>query len=322
MRERYPFKSPPTAVADDKDGERLDRFLAFAVEDLSRTRLQGLIEAGDVLGPAGPVSGPRHKVSAGEIYRVSVPAERSGVPEPQAMDLSILYEDDDIIVVDKPAGLVVHPAAGHPDGTLVNALLAHCGPSFAAVGGAARPGIVHRLDVGTSGVMIAAKTEFAYLALTRDFARHDIERAYEAVVWGVPSPSRGTIEGNIGRSPRNRKKMAVLARGGKPAVTHYEIVHRAGDQLSLVRCRLETGRTHQIRVHLSHIGHPIVGDPAYGRGRTRTRLRNVIGDMADEIDRPLLHAVTLGVRHPRSGERLTFSSDKPMIFKRIFEIFE
>ncbi|MEQ8665853.1 MAG: RluA family pseudouridine synthase [Rhodospirillales bacterium] len=309
-------------VPDDKDGERLDRFLAASIDDLSRTRLQGLIEGGEVTGPAGTVTGPRHKVAAGETYRVSVPGERTGVPEPQAMALDILYEDNDIIVIDKPSGLVVHPAAGHPDGTLVNALLAHCGPGFSAVGGAARPGIVHRLDIGTSGVMIAAKSEVAYLALTRDFAAHDIERSYEAVVWGVPSPPRGTIDANIGRSPRNRKKMAVLSRGGKPAITHYETLRPGGGQLALVRCTLETGRTHQIRVHLSHIGHPIVGDPAYGRGRTKTRLEKMIGDMAEQVDRPLLHAVTLGVNHPRTGEKLSFSSPKPIIFKGIFENFE
>ena len=309
-------------VPDDKDGERVDRFLASSIEELSRTRLQGLIEAGAVTGPGGVVAGPRHKVCAGEIYVVTVPVERDGVPKPQAIAIDIVFEDDDIIVVDKPAGLVVHPAAGHPDGTLVNALLAHCGPSFAAVGGAARPGIVHRLDVGTSGVMIAAKTELAYLGLTRAFAAHDIERSYEAIVWGVPLPPRGTISGNIGRSPRNRKKMAVLRRGGKPAVTHYETLKRLGDALALVRCTLETGRTHQIRVHLCHIGHPIVGDPAYGRARSGAKLQAAIGALAEEIDRPLLHAVSLGVRHPRTGETLSFSSPKPIIFKGILDVFK
>lgn len=309
-------------VADDKDGERLDRFLAAAIGDISRTRLQGFIGEGRVTGPAGPAVGPKHKVRAGEIYRVSIPATRDGVPAAQDLPLEILYEDADIIVLDKPAGIVVHPAPGHPDGTLVNALLAHCGPAFGAVGGAARPGIVHRLDIGTSGVMIAAKTESAYLALTRAFAAHDLERAYEAVVWGCPQPASGKIETRIGRSPRNRKKMAVLRHGGKPAATRYRVLHRAGEDFTLLRCTLETGRTHQIRVHMAHVGHPIVGDPTYGGNRTKTRLKAMIGDLADLIDRPLLHAVSLGIKHPKTGEFMTFSSSSPSIFNKLLSLFE
>jgi len=310
-------------VPDDKDGERLDRFLASALEDLSRTRLQALIAEGQVRrDSAGVTDNPRHKVVSGDWYEISVPASREGTPQAQDIPLDILYEDEHLIAIDKPAGMVVHPAAGHPDGTLVNALLAHCGPSFANVGGAARPGIVHRLDVGTSGVMIAAKTEKAYLALTAMFAAHDLERSYEALVWGRLQTSGGMIEGAIGRSPTNRKKMAIVRRGGKPARTHFKVLQTFGDIASHVRCTLETGRTHQIRVHLTHIGHPIIGDPTYGSGRNKSRSRAVFGDTADAIDRPLLHAVTLSIRHPVTGDELKFVSDKPRIFKEITDILK
>jgi len=296
--------------------------LADGIEDLSRSRLKTLIEEGAVIGPEGVVTEARRKVHEGEIYAVQLPEARQDGPEAQALPLDIIFEDEDIIVIDKPAGLVVHPAAGNPDGTLVNALLAHCGPEFRNVGGAARPGIVHRLDKGTSGVMVVAKSAKAYLSLTEAFSRHDIERAYEAVVWGIPSPATGSIEGNIGRSPRNRKKMAVLARGGKPALTRYQVLRRSpGGYVSLVRCELETGRTHQIRVHLTHIGHSIVGDPLYGRGPRKSSLPEESRRILDGLDRPLLHAVLLGIRHPRSGEMLQFTSEKPQFFNGLISTF-
>lgn len=306
-------------VPDDKNGERLDRFLGEAVRDLSRTRLQALIAAGAVDGGDGAIMNPRHKVRGGDLYTVSVPASRDGTPQAQDIPIRVLFEDEHLIAIDKPAGMVVHPAPGHPDGTLVNALLHHCGPGFANVGGAARPGIVHRLDIGTSGVMIAAKTEQAYLALTNTFAAHDLERTYEALVWGCPSPRRGEIVGNIGRSPTNRKKMAVLRRGGKPAKTHYEVIESYQDSISLVRCRLETGRTHQIRVHLTHIGFSIVGDPTYGNNRTKTKAGNVHGLLSAEIDRPLLHAVSLIINHPVTGETMRFGSEKDIIFNKLID---
>lgn len=309
-------------VPDDKDGERLDRFLASAVDDLSRTRLQALIADGKVQSGEGIVTNPRQKVVSGECYKIDVPMAREGTPQAQDILLTILYEDEHLIAIDKPAGLVVHPAAGHPDGTLVNALLAHCGPSFANVGGAARPGIVHRLDIGTSGVMVAAKSEKAYLALTGMFAAHDLERSYEALVWGRLPTTRGTIDGAIGRSPTNRKKMAIVRLGGKPARTHYEVIESYGETASLVRCTLETGRTHQIRVHLTHLGTPIIGDPTYGAGRTKSKARDTFGDLAEEIKRPLLHAVNLVIRHPATGDTMRFESNIDNIFNKLIEILK
>lgn len=308
-------------VPPDKAGERLDRFLASAVGGLSRTRLQRLIVAGRVTGLDGmPTLASTSKVRANETYTITIPAIRTGGPAPQRMDLDILFEDQDLIVINKPAGIVVHPAPGHPDGTLVNALLGHCGPAFANIGGVARPGIVHRLDMGTSGILVAAKSEHAYLALTRMFAAHTIERAYRTVVWGIPSARTGTIDGPIGRSPRNRKKMAILRRGGKPAITHYDVIHPLGHELALIECRLETGRTHQIRVHLTHIGHPIVGDPTYGRGRAKPE--SIIGAWIRQVNRPLLHACRLGFVHPVSRERVLFESPLPPIFDELFGLFE
>ncbi len=310
-------------VDADKDGTRLDRFLADSLDDISRNRLKSLIEDGHVASDAGEaITEPRRKVRPGDVYMLTLPAPRRGGPEPQDMPLDIVYEDDEIIVVDKPAGLVVHPASGNPDRTLVNGLLAHCGPAFRAVGGSTRPGIVHRLDKGTSGIMVAAKTARAYLSLTEAFSRHDIERAYEAVVWGVPAPASGIIEGNIGRSPRNRKKMAVLNRSGKPAITRYSVLKRAGQAAALVRCELETGRTHQIRVHLTHIGHPIVGDPLYGRNRSKNNVPESARRLVSGLDRPLLHAVHLGIIHPATGELLQFCSEKPQIFNGLISSFE
>ena len=309
-------------VPADKDGERLDRFLASVVDDMSRTRLQGLIADGRVSGASGVIDNPRWKVHADDWFDVSVPKIRDGTPIPQDIPLDIIFEDDHLIAIDKPAGLVVHPAAGHPDGTLVNALLAHCGPAFANVGGAARPGIVHRLDIGTSGVMIAAKSEKAYLALTKTFAAHNLERAYEALVWGRLQTSHGTIEGSIGRSPRNRKKMAVLRQGGKPAKTRYRVLETYGDTASLVRCTLETGRTHPIRVHLTHLGYPIIGDPTYGSVRNKSKVRSVFGEISENIDRPLLHAVNLTIDHPITGETLRFESNKSNIFNILIDLLK
>ena len=226
----------------------------------------------------------------------------------------MVYEDDQLIVVDKPAGLVVHPAPGNPDRTLVNALIAHCGASLAGVGGVRRPGIVHRLDKDTSGLIVAAKTDPAYQALAAQFQARSIGRRYLAVVWGRPLPAGGRIEGNIARSPRNRKKMACVAKGGKPAVTHYQTLRSRPDgAASLLACRLETGRTHQIRVHLSHRGHPLIGDPLYG-GRTSRRARQLSEPARAALAafaRQALHAERLAFDHPVSAKRLEFKSDLP-----------
>jgi 23S rRNA pseudouridine1911/1915/1917 synthase len=241
------------------------------------------------------------------------------------MALTIRYEDAHLLVIDKAAGLVVHPAAGNPDGTLVNALLAHCGESLAGIGGVRRPGIVHRLDKDTSGLMVVAKDELAQARLAADFAARRITRAYQAVVWGVPQPRAGEIAGRIGRSPRNRKKMAVLSAGGKPAVTHYRVLRAFKDVAALVECRLATGRTHQIRVHMSERGHPLIGDPIYGNPRSLGRLRGLSGETREPLaafPRQALHAVLLGFQHPSTGENIEFSSKLPRDIEELVTLLE
>ena len=260
---------PPDAGAAEKRvivepgdaGERLDRLLAARLAEMSRTRLKHLVEAGRVTMNGATIKDPSLRVKPGQTFVLSLPAPVADRPHPQAMALAIVYEDPHLLVIDKPAGLVVHPAPGNPDRTLVNALLAHCGDSLAGIGGVRRPGIVHRLDKDTSGLMVVAKDELAQARLTADFAARRVNRAYQAVVWGVPQPREGEIASRIGRSPRNRKKMAVLRDGGKPAVTRYKVLRAFKDVAALVECRLATGRTHQIRVHMTDRGHPLIGDP-------------------------------------------------------------
>ncbi len=281
-------------------GERIDRVLARRLPELSRSRIKGLVEAGQVTIGGAPAKAS-DKARAGQIFAIILAEPTDATPAPQPMALEVVYEDEHLIVIDKPPGLVVHPAPGNPDGTLVNALIAHCGPSLAGIGGERRPGIVHRLDKDTSGLMVAAKTEPTLTGLARQFADRTVDRAYKAVVWGVPRPAEGRIEGNIGRNPRNRKKMAVVTSGGKPARTHYKVEARLeGAIASLIDCRLETGRTHQIRVHLAHVGHPLVGDPAYGRRRTGGP-----SALAD-FPRQALDAYRLGFTHPATGRQLRF----------------
>ena len=283
----------------DRD-ERLDRWLARRLEDQSRTQLKRLIEQGRVgLGGATLVD-PSQRVKPGQRFTVDLPEPVADTPVPQAMALVIPYEDEHLLVVDKPAGLVVHPAPGNPDHTLVNALIAHCGDRLPGIGGVKRPGIVHRLDKDTSGLMVVAKSDLAHHALTADFAARRIERAYLALVWGVP-PVSGEIEGAIGRDPRDRKKMALVSRGGKAALTRFRRLETFGNGAALIECRLATGRTHQIRVHLSAKGFPLIGDPAYGRKRG-ARL---------PFPRQALHAATLGFTHPTTGENLRFVSNLP-----------
>ncbi len=241
------------------------------LDDLSRSRLQQLLGQGAVSSGGQTIKDPNHRVKPDETYDIAIPPAVAARPRGQDIPLAVVYEDKDLIVIDKPAGLVVHPAAGNLDGTLVNALIAHCGDQLIGIGGEARPGIVHRLDKDTSGLLIAAKTERAMTSLGKQFANHTIERAYHAIVWGAPREAQGMIEGQIGRSPFDRKRMAVLRGGGKLARTRYRVIEKFGDAArplaSLVECRLETGRTHQIRVHLTHLGTPLVGDPQYGRAR-------------------------------------------------------
>ena len=303
-------------------GKRLDRFLADALPELSRSRLQQLIAAGDVAQGSAVATDANARVKSGDSYAVRLPPPVPAAPVAQDIPLTIVHEDDDLIVIDKPAGLVMHPAAGNPDGTLVNALIAHCGVSLSGLGGEARPGIVHRLDKDTSGLVVAAKNERAMHSLAGQFSHHTVERAYNAVVWGAPRLSQGKIEGDIGRNPFDRKRMAVLRGGGKPARTNYAVLERYGDSdrpfASLVECRLETGRTHQIRVHLAHIGHPLIGDPAYGRARKAPRGKTPAEVEAfvavENFPRQALHAFLLGFKHPTSQKRLRFESAWPADF--------
>ncbi len=302
---------------------RLDRFLADALPDLSRSRIKSLLQDGHVTESGQTISDPSYRVKQGTDFEVSVPAPEDATPAAQDIPLTIVYEDADLLVVDKPAGLVVHPAPGQPDGTLVNALLAHCGDSLSGVGGVKRPGIVHRLDKDTSGLIVVAKNDAAHQSLSAQFADRSIDRSYRALVWGVPMPPSGRVEGNIGRHPRDRKKMAVVAPPrGKPATTNYRLIQRFGDAASLIECKLESGRTHQIRVHMTHIGHPIIGDPVYGR-RTPAR-KNALSEEAARLtgilNRQALHAAVIGFEHPKTGERLNFSSELPRDMKRIVSV--
>jgi 23S rRNA pseudouridine1911/1915/1917 synthase len=296
------------SVAMDAAGWRLDRALAAAVPTLSRERLKALIASGAVEGPAGaPVRDPAVKAVAGGTYKVAVPEPKPAHNEAQDIALEIVFEDDHLLVVDKPAGLVVHPAAGNFDGTLVNALLHHCAGRLSGIGGVARPGIVHRIDKDTSGLLVVAKTDVAHEGLAAQFARHSIHRLYAAVVGGLPKPASGSVDAPLARSTANRKKMAVVEEGrGKRAVTHYRLV-RPLRAAALVECRLETGRTHQVRVHMASIGHPLLGDPVYGR--TRSEHREVLKCL--NFQRQALHAAEIGFVHPVSKENLSFKSALP-----------
>ena len=298
-------------------GERLDRALAAALPSLTRSRVKALIESRRVaLAGGATIEEPSRKVKTGECYIVDVPEAEPAVPLPQARDLAILYEDADLLVLDKPAGLVVHPAPGNPDQTLVNALLAHCGDSLSGIGGVRRPGIVHRLDKDTSGVMVVAKNDRTHRALSDLFARHDLSRIYKVLVWGAPNPASGTVDAAIGRHPVDRKRMTVRRSGGRRAVTDYWIEQRFGPPLqpvaSLVGARLHTGRTHQVRVHLAHLGCPVVGDPVYGQGR---RARNAAAPPSlRSFGRQALHAAELAFRHPGTGQEMRFASQLPHDF--------
>ncbi|ACI50269.1 pseudouridine synthase, RluA family [Gluconacetobacter diazotrophicus PA1 5] len=300
-------------------GQRTDRFLADMVGTLSRSRVKALMEGGHVLRDGHVLREPADPVRAGLCYEIRMPPAIPATPRAQAIPFAILYEDSDLIVLDKPAGLVVHPAPGNEDGTLVNALLAHCGDSLTGIGGERRPGIVHRLDKDTSGVMVVAKTEQAHTALSDAFAARDIDRTYLALAWGILSPASGTFEGAIGRDRRDRKRMAVVTHGGKHAMTHYRTLHSFHGGISSVECRLATGRTHQIRVHFSTSGHPLVGDPVYLR-RIPAAARALPEDArraALDFPRQALHAARLGFTHPRTGESLLFETAPPDDFKTL-----
>ena len=307
-------------IDESAAGERLDRALAAALPALTRSRVKALIEGRRVTLAGGQtIEEPSRKVKTGESFVVDVPEPEPATPRPQAIDLDILFEDSDLLVLNKPAGLVVHPAPGNPDNTLVNALLAHCGESLSGIGGIRRPGIVHRLDKDTSGVMVVAKNDRTHQALSKLFAAHDLERIYQALVWGAPKAPRGTVEAAIGRHPVDRKRMTVRRSGGRSALTEYWIETRFGPPLapiaSLVGAKLGTGRTHQVRVHLAHLGCPVVGDPVYGRksrnGSQPPALR--------EFPRQALHAAVLAFRHPSTRKDMRFATQLPQDFRRLVE---
>ena len=290
-------------------GERLDRYLAGAVEGLTRSAAAKLLEEGQVTLGGKPL-GKNYRLQGGEVLTVSLPEPEPAEALPQNIPLDVVYEDADLIVINKPVGLVVHPAPGHPDGTLVNALLFHCAGSLSGVGGALRPGIVHRIDRDTSGLLVAAKNDFAHLSLSAHLHDHGVRRPHEAVVVGNVREDQGTVDAPIGRHPTDRKKMAVTDKNSRPAVTHYEVLRRYPGYTYL-RCQLETGRTHQIRVHMAYIGHPLYGDTVYGAKRPAA-------DMTGQC----LHAVALDLTHPRTGERMHFTCPLPEEFTRLLQKLE
>ena len=287
-------------------GQRLDRALADAVPELSRVRVQAMLADGRITRDGVPVADASARAKPGQRMVIDIPAPVAAIPQAQYIPLSIVFEDEEMLVIDKPAGLVVHPGAGNPDRTLVNALLAHCGDQLSGIGGVRRPGIVHRLDKEASGLMVVAKTDRAHAALSDQLQSRTLKRIYNAVVWGRPMSTAGRIEGNIGRSPNDRKRMALVPHGGRPAVTHYKII-KPFKTASLVECRLETGRTHQIRVHMAHIGHPLVGDPVYGLKRPPKDAP----DVARNFPRQALHATQVTFLHPRTKMEMCYTSTVP-----------
>ncbi|MFM7085233.1 MAG: RluA family pseudouridine synthase [Hyphomicrobium sp.] len=305
-------------------GKRLDLFLVSECSTISRSRIQALIRQGNVLGNGSVITDPGAKVFFGQSLEIVLPPAVSAEPQPQHIPLSILYEDAYLIVLDKPAGLVVHPAAGHADGTLVNALIAHCGESLSGIGGVKRPGIVHRLDKDTSGILVVAKTDEAHSGLSKQFALHGkdgkLERAYLAFVWGVLPRPQGSVDIALTRSQKNRKKMSVVREEtkGRHAVTHYRVLETFKDKegmpfISSVRLVLETGRTHQIRVHMAHIGNPLLGDPLYGKALFTKALclEEAARLVVENLGRQALHAEEIGFEHPITGQKLRFRSKPP-----------
>jgi 23S rRNA pseudouridine1911/1915/1917 synthase len=321
----------------DAGGERIDQWLAARLgPDLSRSRIQALIREGAVSVNGAPVAEPKRKLAAGDRIVLAMPEPEPAAPEGEDIPLDILFEDDDLVVVNKPAGLVVHPGAGNWTGTLVNALIHHCGASLSGIGGVRRPGIVHRLDKDTSGVLVVAKNDRTHRALSEAFADHgrtgDLERAYDALVWGSPARVTGTVDAPLGRSGTDRTRQAVVretAADARRAVTHFTILERFGEKpdatamASLVECRLETGRTHQIRVHMAHIGHPLLGDQEYGKAffTKANKLEDPLGGLVRTFPRQALHARLLAFRHPTTNALMRFEAPHPADLSELLEAF-
>ncbi|TYC75799.1 RluA family pseudouridine synthase [Stappia sp. BW2] len=309
-------------------GKRLDAVLAAHLEALSRNRIQSLIKSGDVTVGGAKIVEPKFRVNEGDALILTLPQAEDPEPKGEDIPVTVVYEDEHLIVVDKPAGLVVHPGAGNWTGTLVNALIHHCGDSLSGIGGVKRPGIVHRIDKDTSGLLVVAKTDQAHKGLAAQFADHGrtgpLERAYAALVWGAPSGLKGTINANLARSQANRQKIAVVKTSGRHAITHWQVKERFGNAeqpalASLLECRLETGRTHQIRVHMAHIGHPLIGDDDYGSGfKTKAnRLEDPLKSLVNGFHRQALHAGLLAFEHPANGKTLRFESPYPVDFANL-----
>ena len=301
-------------VHKDDENQRIDKFLVARLS-LTRTRIKALMDQKMLILCGEIVTTASRKVREGDVFRLTLPDVIEAIPQAEDIPLSIMYEDADLLVLNKPAGLVVHPAPGHYKSTLVNALLAHCGNSLSGIGGVRRPGIVHRLDKETSGLMVVAKNDQTHQGLSAQFANRTLSRSYQAFVWGIPQPRQGIIEGDIGRSPHNRQKMAVVTKQGRPAITQYQIIKRffakedVSQGISLIQCDLMTGRTHQIRVHMAHVGHPLVGDPVYGR--IPKWAKKAFDPTVLTFPRQALHAFRLTFVHPGTKEVMTFEAPLP-----------
>lgn len=305
-------------VSREQAKTRIDKFIVDNLSQFSRAQIQRLIENGCVFADDLLITDKNFKTREGDIYQIILPEPEEATPVAQNIPLDILYEDDDLIVVNKPAGMTVHPAAGCSRDTLVNALLYHCKGSLSGIGGVARPGIVHRIDRNTSGILVVAKNDIAHRGLAEQFFVHSIERTYYAVVYNIANPLSGTIEANLARSPYDRKKMAIIKAGGKTAITHYQTIENYKNAASLIKCNLETGRTHQIRVHLSSIGCHLIGDDVYAQPHKNSILLPVeIKNYVNSFPRQALHAFSLGFIHPKTGKKLYFEADYPSDMKEL-----
>ncbi|NDF11312.1 MAG: RluA family pseudouridine synthase [Proteobacteria bacterium] len=300
-------------VPDDQGKTRLDKFLSEQLPEFSRSRIQSLIAGGHVSVGGRKVVDSNAKVKPSECYTVVIPPPEPTGMRPANIALDIVYEDDDLLVINKQAGLTTHPGAGNHQDTLANALVAHCGASLSGIGGVSRPGIVHRLDKDTSGLMVVAKHDKAHIDLSEQIQSRELKRAYHAIVWGIVSPRKGVIDANIARSNKNRKKMAVFRSGGKTARTHYTVLETYGENACLVECRLETGRTHQIRVHMTHLKHPLVGDQTYGNPNRKgtAKMPKTVQSTIQGFKRQALHSFFISFRHPVSGKTLEFQREMP-----------
>lgn len=318
-----------TRVPEGLDGVRLDKAASELIDGMSRSRLKALIEAGELTLNGLVETDVSGKVSTGDVIRISIPEAEEAQPEAEDIPLDIVYEDDDLLVINKQAGLVVHPGAGNPNGTLVNALLHHCGDSLSGIGGVKRPGIVHRLDKDTTGLIVVAKNDAAHQGLSEQLSDRTLSRTYKALVWRIPMPLKGVVDQPIGRHPSNRQKMSIGGSGAREARTHYHMQENIRDCVALLECKLESGRTHQIRVHMAHIRHPLLGDPVYGlreaEGRSMLKKAGYEAEKTAQIlsfGRQALHAQEIGFIHPQKGEEMAFSAPWPEDLQTLYNLLK